>query len=108
MASVFKRRGKGPWYAAWVDETGKPRSKSTRTTRKATAERIASRLADEAAKRREGLSDQRDERFAAEARKAIATHLGDFATALEAAGSDAEYVRQTEARARAVVNSSGA
>jgi len=34
MASVFKRKrgDKGPWIAAWTDENGKARSKSTRTT----------------------------------------------------------------------------
>jgi protein O-GlcNAc transferase len=34
MASAFKRggKGKGAWYASWVDENGKHRSKSTGTT----------------------------------------------------------------------------
>ncbi len=44
MASVFKRggkRSKGYWYASWFDHNGKRQAKSTRTTDKATAERIA-------------------------------------------------------------------
>src|SRR5262245_55116908 len=108
MASVFRRKGAGPWIAAWVDENGKPRSKSTKTTCKATAERIAAKLADDAAKRREGLSDHRDERFAAEARKPIGAHLKDVAKTLGAEGNDPDYVEQTESRACAIVDACSA
>jgi hypothetical protein len=52
MASVFKRggkRAKGYWYASWFDHHGKRRTRSARTTDKATAERIARKLEAEAA-----------------------------------------------------------
>jgi integrase len=103
MASVYKNGGKGKWYASWIDENGNRRTKSTRTTDKATAERIAAKLENDAAKRRDGLSDPRDERFAAEAKKAIDSHLADFATALAAEGNDSEYVKQRKARVAAII-----
>src|SRR3954462_8239021 len=112
MATVFKRGGKnnrgGYYYASWYDHNGHRRTKCTRTTDKATAERIARHHENAAAQRREGLIDPNDDRYAAEGRKPLDEHLGDYTAALEAKGKDDEYVAQNDARARWVVNACSA
>lgn len=57
---IYKRGGndaKGPWYATWVDHAGKRHVKSTKTTDKATANRILAKYKADAALRREGVID---------------------------------------------------
>jgi hypothetical protein len=48
MAAVFKRGGKtnrgGCYYVSWFDHDGKRQTRSTRTTDKATAERIGAKF----------------------------------------------------------------
>jgi len=106
MASVFKRGGKGnrggKWYAAWIDESGKPKVKSAKTTDKAAAQLFADKRETEALKRREGFVSVSDDRYVAEGRKPIDAHLTDFGKTLSAEGNDGEYVTQAEARARKV------
>src|SRR4029453_6826779 len=107
MAAVFKRGGKnnrgGYWYVQWFDHTGRRGTKCSRTTDKGTAERIARKCEDDAAKRREGLIDPSDDRFASECRRTLAAHLADYKAALAASGKDDEYVAQTEARATCII-----
>jgi integrase len=97
MASVFKRGGKGNrggfWYVAWTDHNGIRSSKCTRTTDKATAERIGARLEDEAAKRREGLIDPQLEGFVREARRPMAELLAEYKAKLEAGGRTVKHVK---------------
>ena len=38
--SIFKRQDGGPWYIRWYDHAGKRREHCTKTTDKATAQRI--------------------------------------------------------------------
>ena len=61
MGSIFKRGGKGNrhgyWYIQWRDYTGKRRSKCTKTTDKASAERIVRKLEADSSLRREGVID---------------------------------------------------
>ena len=60
MTSVFKRGGKktkGYYCASWSDHNGKRQTKCTRTTDKATAERIANKYQTDAARRRDGVID---------------------------------------------------
>ena len=53
MATVFKRGGKsnrsGWYYISYTDHDGKRKTRSSRTTDKATAERIANKLKTDAA-----------------------------------------------------------
>lgn len=99
MASVFKRGGKGNrhgyYYVSWVDHTGRRRSKCARTTDKATAERIAAKLENEAAKRREGLIDVDAEKFAFESKRPIAELIAEFRSKLESANRSANYIDTT-------------
>ena len=86
MASVFKRgskKPKRPWYASWYDHHGKRQTQSTRTTDKATAERIASKMEADAALRREGVIDPMLDGISKESARSIESHLVDFESKLQ-------------------------
>ena len=83
MASVFKRGGKkakGYWYVQWFDHNGKRRTKCTKTTDKATAERIARNYESDAALRRDGVIDPALDAISKESQRSIESHLADFET----------------------------
>ena len=107
MATVFKRGGKGNrggyWYFSWFDYTGKRRTKCSRTTDKATAERIAAKLDADAAARRSGVIDSTLERFGIEARRPIAEHVADYKSHLEARQNTARHVDLTIAHIQAII-----
>jgi ribosomal protein S3 len=86
MASVFKKKGKGSYIVSYFDHTGHRREKSSRTTDRATAERIANQLEAGVALRREGIIDARADRLSREARRPVAEHLRDFIANLDAKG----------------------
>jgi len=99
MASVYKRGGKsnrgGSYYIQWFDHTGKRRTKSARTTDKATAERIAAKLDADAALRREGVVDATLDAVVMEAQRSIESHLADYEAALRGRGGTDEHVKRT-------------
>lgn len=106
MASVYKRGGKkakGYWYASWHDHNGKRQTKCTRTTDKATAERIANKYEAEAALRRDGVIDARVDQYAKEAARPIEEHVADFGATLVARGNTAKHVEMTVARIKSVI-----
>ena len=106
MATVFKRggsRAKGAWYVQWYDHNGRRRTKSTRTTDKATAERIAAKLDADAALRRDGVIDAALERFAREGQRPLDEHIAEFNAALIAKGNTAKHVEMTVARIKFLV-----
>ena len=81
MASIFKRggkRAKGDWYASWFDHNGKRLTKCTRTTDKATAERIAGKHEADAALRRDGVIDPTLDAISKESQRSIESHLADY------------------------------
>lgn len=82
MASVFKRNNSPNWYAEWFDHTGKRLTRSTKTTDKRSAERIAGKWEADAALRRENVIDPRLEKLAQEGDRSIKDHLLDFRAAL--------------------------
>lgn len=106
MASVFKRGGKanrgGYWYVAWVDHAGKRRTRCTKTTDKAAAERIAAKLQSDTALRREGVIDPSLDAAAKESRRSIESHLEAFQAKLESAHRDPKHVRETVRQIRAI------
>src|SRR5688500_11837765 len=112
MASVFKRGGKanrgGVWYAAWTDHTGKPKTKSTRTTDKGAAELIAAQYERDAALRRQGNIDVTQEALAAQTRRPLADHVAEFCETLTARQNTAKHVRMTRNQINALLASSGA
>ncbi len=110
MASVYKRGGskaKGSWYVSWVDHTGKTKTKSARTTDKATAQRIGNKLEADAALRREGVIDARADTIQLFARSPITDSVADFETRLRAAGNTDKHVRHTVGFIRRVIEHAG-
>ena len=71
MASVFKRKGKGSWIISWFDHTGRRRTRSSRTTDRRAADRIAKELDAQAALRREGVVDPLQDSYAEAARRPL-------------------------------------
>ncbi len=112
MASVFKRGGKenrsGYWYASWFDHNGARRTKCTKTTDKAVAERIAAKHEGDTALRRDGVIDPSQDRYAAEARRSIADHLADFHSALTARENGDQHCHETKTQAGKIIEQSGA
>ncbi len=110
MASVYKRGGgkaKGYWYAAWVDARGKRQTKCTRTTDKATAERIARKHEAGAALRRDGVIDAALEAISTESRRSIESHVVDYENKLKAAGRDPQYINETAKYIRQIAAAGG-
>jgi hypothetical protein len=104
MASVFRQAGKGKnYYAVWKDHNGTWQRKCTFTRDKEAAKRIASKYETDAALRRDGVIDPCEDRYSVESRRELERHLADYKASLEAKGRDAEYVKQNDARARAIV-----
>lgn len=92
MASIFKRSGSGAWIITWFDHTGRRREKSSRTTDKRAAERIASKLEADTALRREGVIDAKSERIAAAAQRPIKELLEDYLEHCKHAGQVKDHV----------------
>jgi len=108
MATVFKRKGQGPWRIAYFDcdpKTGKRRRReySTQQGDRAVADQIASRLEADAKRhkqeahdlaelRRRGLLDPVVERLAEHGQKHLSEHLSDFKAMLEGKGNTVGHV----------------
>ena len=95
MATVFKRSGKGKWLASWVDHNGKRVTKSTLTTDKATAKRIANKHEADAALRRDGVIDPTLDAIGRESQRSIESHLADFESKLRAASRTEKHITST-------------
>lgn len=105
MASVFKRggkRAKGSWYASWFDHNGKRHTKSTRTTDKATAERIAKKHEADASLRREGVIDPALATVNSEAKRSIKEHLSNYEYKMRAADCTDNHVSRTAGMIRKI------
>lgn len=57
MATVFQKSGTGPYIIRWLDETGRKKEQSSRTTDMRAAKRIAAKIQAEVELRREGVHD---------------------------------------------------
>ncbi len=84
MASLFKRPGRDCWIIQYFDHNGKRWEKSSRTTDKKTAQRIADKLGADAALRREGVINPELDDYATHGRRPIAQHVADYRKHLEA------------------------
>jgi integrase len=94
MASIFKRKGKGNYIIQFFDEMGCRRERSSRTTDKRAAERIAAKLESKVALRREGVVDVRRERQAKASRKALSEHFDDYHEWCRAGGQAGQSIYQ--------------
>lgn len=77
MASVFKPKGKSKYVIFYTDETGRRRKKAGATD-KAVTQRLAAKLENDVALRKQGLIDPTAERLAHHDRRPIREHLDDF------------------------------
>ncbi len=99
MATIFKRGGRdnkrGYFYAAWIDYTGRPRSRSTRTVDRDAAQLIANELEKQEALRRDGIVDPAIHLAAEQSRRPIREHLKAYEAKLRASDLSAYYVSDT-------------
>ena len=91
----------------WFDHEGKRRRKGTRIGDKDAAQRLANHLETQAAKRREGLIDASQERFAQEGRRTIGQHLTDYEAKMKAANREPKYVATTISYIRTIAEAAG-
>jgi integrase len=80
----------------YVDERGIERKVSSQCRDKAAALELARELEAQAMKRKKGLLDPAQERFAREARRTIAEHARNYARALAASGRTEKHVTATD------------
>ncbi len=97
----------GSYQVSWQDHTGKRKTKSTRTTDKATAQRIAAKLEADVALRRDGVIDPTVAEISIESRRSVDSHLEDFEMKMKAANRDPEHVRSTISYIRSISNAAG-
>ncbi|MCH8829370.1 MAG: hypothetical protein IID45_07305, partial [Planctomycetes bacterium] len=89
--------------ARWFDHTGKRREASTRTTDRAAAERILAKRIADAALRRDGVIDARDDRYAAAERRPLTEHVADWRATLIAKGVTPKHTRLHVTRLEALL-----
>jgi len=104
---LFKRDGRGSWIAAWLDHAGKRRERSTRTTDRATAQRILAKWVADAALRREGIIDPRADGYAAHGRRPLAEHVEVYLDHCRAAGLADEHVKGKARHLRRLIDFMG-
>jgi len=111
MATVFKRGGKnnrgGYYYVSWFDHTGRRRTACTRTTDKASAERIAAKHEADAALRRDGVIDPTLDSISRESQRTVDGHLIDFEAKIRAANRTEGHVTRTVGFIRTICQSTG-
>lgn len=111
MASVFKRGGKGNrggwYYISYFDHTGKRHCRSAKTSDKATAERIATKLEADSALRRDGVVDPQLDAICDESRRPVESHLADYEAKMQTANRDPRHIASTVGYIRAIAKASG-
>ncbi len=95
MASIFKRKGGSTWIIAWFDHEGKRREKSSGTSDKRLAERIAAGWTNREIERKQGLVDPLAERLASHRARPLSEHFDDYRDYLESLQRDARHVEGT-------------
>ncbi len=105
--SIFKRKGRKPWYISWLAADGTRDTKCTKTTDKAVAQRILAGKLAEVALRRSGIIDQRQEAVANQSKADIELHLVGFEAKMNADRCCEKHVRTTMQMVRKIVNVAG-
>ena len=108
MASIYKRKGRKNWTIEWFDEHGRRRSKSSRTTDKRYAQRIANDIEADVALRRAGLIDARQEGLAKQGRRPVEVHVEDFLQSKRDARRKARSIGDLERVLRWAIEATGA
>ena len=107
MASVFKRGGKGSWIISYADYRGRRLQRSSKTTDKKTAERIAKKLEADAALVREGVRNPSEERALAAKNVELSEHIEEYIRQCEAAGHDAQHMLQVRSHLEKLTGEEG-
>lgn len=99
MATIFKRkrdrnRPGASYWIGYVDHTGRRRW-ARGTSEKASTQRIASKLENDADLRRRGIIDPAAEQLADHARTPLQKHLAEYQRMLESKGGTERHVRAT-------------
>ena len=105
--TLFKRVAGGPWIIRWYGADGKRREKSTRTTCKASAERILAKNVADAALRRDGVVDATRDRYAIEGRKPLSEHVADYIAHCGHSGQAPRHVSQKKSHLDRLLDSPG-
>lgn len=108
MATLHRRSPTGPWIARWFNHDGRRQQRSTRTTDRRSADRLAARWEEQSALRRGGVIDPRSDRFIAAEAKALSTHLADYASDLRSNARTKKHVDLVEGRVTRIMTLSRA
>jgi len=103
MPSIFKPPGKSKYIVFYTDHNGQRRKKTLATDRE-TSERIKNALLEKVALRKEGLFDERDERFAEHEARPIKAHLADYEKFVTDEKKTPKYVREMVQKVETIVN----
>ncbi len=108
---LYKRsdRGgkRGPWYASYVDHSGKQVRFNTHTTDKQTAQALLGKRKSDDARRREGITDASTERLAKAERSPISVHLDAYLQSLISAGRSQGHIDRQRDRITIIVDGAG-
>ncbi len=99
MTSVYKRSDSKKWYITWTDHNGQRRTKSSGTTDKAAAMRIANKLEAESKLRSEGVIDPRQDEIAKEGRVKLKTVINDYIASMV---GGVEHAEKTQSHIEAI------
>ncbi len=78
MARVVKTQRSRYWQVRWMDHAGRERQRSAKTTDKRTAEQLARKLEDEAARIKTGLVTKREVKIMDSANHSARDHLDAY------------------------------
>jgi integrase len=102
MPKIFKPAGKSKYVVFYTDHTGQ-RKKKTLTSDKRLSERIANNLLEKNTRRKEGLLDEREEKYAEHEARPLSEHLVDYARVLTANGASFKHVQRVEYNVRHIL-----
>ncbi len=106
--SLFRRRENGPWVASWYNGEGRRRERSTGTTSRSDAERIARKWVERAAMEREGLvAPEGGTELDRHAAATITSHLEAFEATKQAEGRSSRHVDETVTMIRRTADACG-
>lgn len=91
MAKIFKPVGKSKYVLFYTDHTGQRRKKTLAEDRE-TSERIRNDVLNKVALRKDGLVDERDEKFAAHEGRPLKEHLEDYVRFRRAEGVTESHI----------------
>lgn len=104
MATVYRQKGRPNWMIAWYDSSGRRRVRSSGTSDRRSADRLAAKLEADSMLEREGIVDPRAGQFAAEGRRPILDHVEDFISFLKARGNTPKHAEDRRAQLRRLVD----